>query len=72
MSEMLYAKNFKTLEEAKPDFAETGVAEYIHQHDVAKMFRLYSWLIHENDQGNIDAGDRLIHFRKKLISWEAK
>ena len=44
---------------------------YIHAADVAKLFRLHFQLMNENEYGDIDAGHRLIMFRKKLIEWES-
>ena len=68
---MSYAKNFQTVEEAKPDYAVAGQPVYIHATDVAKLFRLHFQLMNENEYGDIDAGHRLIMFRKKLIEWES-
>lgn len=67
---MSYAKNFLTLEDAKPDFPIVGSDVWLHKHDVAKMFRLYDKLCFQNEKGDIDAGSRLIKFKQKLISWE--
>ena len=57
--------------EAKPDYAVAGQPVYIHAADVAKLFRLHFQLMNENEYGDIDAGHRLIMFRKKLIEWES-
>lgn len=68
---MSYAKNFQTVEEAKPDYAVAGQPVYMHAADVAKLFRLYFELVNKNEYGDIDAGHRLIVFRKKLAEWQS-
>lgn len=68
---MSYAKNFRTVEDAQPDYAVAGQPVYIHAADVTKLFRLYSQLMNESDKGDANSADRLVSFRKKLISWES-